>query len=173
MNASTPTRDYFNPWAAFALVGVLQGGVYGQANIFFVKSLNIGKKVTYMGLLRGYGFAGLRDMLSQGIPYVLAKSVETEFLDKVYKTDENSMGSHIKKWSSVLGTSVFATYASQGFHNCQVTMHADHSLNHITGLRQAFQTNGFSLLYKGAEARVALLLIVNVLNELFLKKAWE
>ena len=33
MNVSTPVKDSLNPWAAFAVVGVLQGAVYGQANI--------------------------------------------------------------------------------------------------------------------------------------------
>lgn len=33
MTAATPIKEHLNPWAAFAAVGVLQGGVYGHANI--------------------------------------------------------------------------------------------------------------------------------------------
>ena len=37
MNLCTPAKEYFNPWAAFAVVGVLQGCVYGQANVHFTR----------------------------------------------------------------------------------------------------------------------------------------
>lgn len=113
MNLSTPVREHLNPWAAFCLVGVLQGGVYGQANIYFVKQLNIGvllqlvssnlcscssprhavfsiigKHVSYSGIFRGFGFAGVRDTLSQGIPYVFSETVQKSFLDPLYDTSD-------------------------------------------------------------------------------------
>ncbi len=43
MNISTPVKEYLNPWMAFAVVGILQGGVYGQCNMYFSKTLGIGK----------------------------------------------------------------------------------------------------------------------------------
>jgi hypothetical protein len=33
MNTATPVKEHLNPWAAFAVVGVLQGGVYGQVSL--------------------------------------------------------------------------------------------------------------------------------------------
>ena len=74
---------------AFGVVGILQGGVYGHSNIFFAKQLKIGTKVTYAGLLRGWGFAACRDMLSQGIPYMFAGTVEATVMDPLYDTSKN------------------------------------------------------------------------------------
>eukprot|EP00924_Labyrinthula_sp_SR-Ha-C_P001665 maker-scaffold_18-snap-gene-5.1-mRNA-1 protein AED:0.03 eAED:0.03 QI:76/1/1/1/1/1/4/121/245 len=176
MNASTPVKESLNPWAAFFVVGVLQGGVYGHANIFFSKTLKIGKKLSYAGMLRGVGFAGVRDTFSQGIPYVFSKTVEEKLFSPVFsKVSENKSDAllGVQRWTAVLSTSVFATYVSQCFHNCQITMQTDQTLTHLTAARAAFKQNGFSILYKGGEARVGLLLVVNVLNELLLKKAWE
>lgn len=68
MNASTPAKDYLNPWAAFAVVGVLQGVVYGQANIHFTRTLKLVEHVptmTLAGVMRGSAFAAGRDMISQ------------------------------------------------------------------------------------------------------------
>jgi hypothetical protein len=47
-------------------------------------------------------------------------------------------------------------------------LHAE--LNHLTVLK--YIRNDHSLLYKGAESRVALLLITNIFNELYLKEIW-
>ena len=96
-------------------------------------------------------------------------------LDPLYDTSDNPNGvaASVKQWTSVLGTSVFATYASQGMHNCQIVMQTDKAVSHMGALQKAVKQNGVSLLWRGAEARVGLLLVVNVLNELLLKKAWE
>lgn len=61
---------------------------------------------------------------------------------------------------------------SQGLHNCQITMQADQSLGYASAVRTVFQQHGIRALIRGAEARVGLLLIVNLLNELLLKPAW-
>lgn len=42
----------------------------------------------------------------------------------------------------------------------------------LAAVRDA-QQHGVSIFYRGASARIALLLIVNGLNDLPLKKAWE
>jgi hypothetical protein len=65
MNISTPVRKSINPWAAFWVIGVLQGGVYGQANIYFSKTLGLVKKANYANLFRGFLFGGFRDVVSQ------------------------------------------------------------------------------------------------------------
>lgn len=49
MNLSTPVKQYTNPILAFGLVGILQGGVYGQMNIFFSRQLNISQNLKIQG----------------------------------------------------------------------------------------------------------------------------
>ena len=49
MNVSTPVKEYTNPILAFGIVGILQGGVYGQMNIFFSKQLKISKDLKISG----------------------------------------------------------------------------------------------------------------------------
>mmetsp|Transcript_16310 Transcript_16310/g.28894 ORF Transcript_16310/g.28894 Transcript_16310/m.28894 type:complete len:264 (-) Transcript_16310:134-925(-) len=174
MNLSTPVKEQLNPWAAFAAVGVLQGGVYGQATIYFARTLKLGKEPSYMGMFRGAAFAGGRDLISQGVPFVLSSTFREAVLDPLYPTHDNPEGpiAKAKQWGAVLATSTFATYASQGLHNCQLTMQANQELSYAQTLKKAVSENGVRLLYKGAEARVGLLLIVNILNELLLKPAW-
>ena len=174
MNCSTPVKDYLNPWAAFAVVGILQGGVYGQCNVHFSRALALGTTAASLtGIFRGSAFAGSRDMLSQGVPFMCSGAVRTSLLDSVWKTaPEDTTANSVKHWTSLLSTSVVATYLSQGMHNCQIAMQADQSLNYRTVLTKVWREHGAAVLYKGAEARVGLLLVVNVLNELLLKPAW-
>jgi hypothetical protein len=174
MNASTPVKEHMNPWAAFAVVGILQGGVYGQCNVHFSKALQLGSTVPSLaGIFRGSAFAACRDMLSQGVPFMCSSTVKTSMLDSVWKTEETDETANlIKHWTSVLSTSVVATYLSQGLHNCQIAMQADQSLSYGRTFAKVWAEHGVAILYRGAEARVGLLLIVNVLNELLLKPAW-
>ena len=173
MNASTPVKEYLNPWAAFAAIGVLQGGVYGQCNVHFSKALQLGKVASLSGVFRGSGFAGIRDSVSQGVPFMCSDSVRRNVFDKMYETnEEDTQINTIKHWSSVLSTSVVATYMSQGLHNCQIAMQADQSLGYADAVKTVMRQHGLMGMIKGAEARVGLLLIVNVLNELLLKPAW-
>jgi hypothetical protein len=173
MNASSPVKEYMNPWAAFAMVGVLQGGVYGQANVHFSKALQLGKVVSLAGVFRGSGFAAMRDTLSQGIPFMCSESVRQNVFDPNWQTEAGTAAHSAKTWSSVISTSVVATYLSQGFHNFQIAMQADQSLSYAQALKTVTKQHGIKILYKGAEARVGLLLVVNVLNELLLKPAWS
>ena len=55
----------------------------------------------------------------------------------------------------------------------QTLMQSRTDLSYVSALRNAFANNGFRIVYSGAEARVGLLVLVNVLNELFLKKVWK
>jgi hypothetical protein len=173
MNASSPVKEYLNPWAAFAMVGVLQGGVYGQANVHFSRALQLGKVVSLAGVFRGSAFAALRDTLSQGMPFMCSQSVRQKLFDPNWHTEEGTTAHSAKAWASVISTSVVATYLSQGFHNFQIAMQADQSLSYAQALKTVTKQHGVKAFYKGAEARVGLLLIVNVLNELLLKPAWS
>lgn len=172
MNVSTPFKEYLNPWVAFGIVGILQGGVYGQCNVYFSNALKIGKQTASMaGIFRGSGFAGLRDTVSQGLPFMCSGMVKDELFERLYKT-ENENVQLVQHWSAVLGTSVVATYMSQGLHNCQIAMQSNQSLGYVAAIHDVYQKHGFKMLYRGAEARVGLLLVVNILNELLLKPAW-
>jgi hypothetical protein len=175
MNIGTPVKEVLNPWAAFAVVGILQGGVYGQCNIFFSKELGIAKKASLLGLFRGVAFAAGRDTISQGIPFMCSGFVRKNIIEAAFPTDEQTSDTakSAKQWASVLSTSVVSTYMSQFFQNCQITMQANQELGYAGTLRSVFERNGMSVFYKGAEARVGLLIVVNVLNELLLKPAWS
>lgn len=173
MNASTPVKEHLNPWMAFAFVGFLQGGVYGQANIHFAKNLGIGKKLSLKGMFRGGGFAAGRDTLSQGIPFMLSDTLLKHVIDPLYPTEPGHPLSTVKQYGSVIACSVAATLASQGMHNCQITMQANQELTHFTTLPAVLEKHGLSFLWKGASARVSLLLVVNILNETLLKAAWR
>lgn len=174
MNAATTVTKSMNHMAAFAMVGILQGAVYGQANIFFAKTLKIagrGTKLSIAGIFRGTGFAACRDVVSQGLPFVLAPKLRTGVFDKIWKSKDAGAKS-LKKWVSVFTVSIISTFASQIFHSSQTTMQADHSLSYKGALEDLWNRNGKSMFYKGAEARVALNIVVNLLNQLLLKKAW-
>jgi hypothetical protein len=176
MNSSTPIKEYCNPWMAFAAMGVLQGGVYGQCNMYFSKALQLGTTTASIaGIFRGSGFAGVRDCMSQGVPFMFSDRVRSQVLDKAWDTTEedNAIATSVKHWTSVLGTSIVATYMSQGVHNFQIAMQADQTLTYRGAVESVMKQHGVKGLIRGAEARVGLLLVVNVLNELLLKKAWS
>ena len=177
MNAATPVKEYLNPWAAFAVVGVLQGGVYGQCNVHFARVLELSNNASMKGIFRGAAFAGVRDSLSQGIPFVCSSMTEQYIFDPVWKTlgldGETGAGAGVKRAVSVISTSIFATVASQGLHNAQIKMQADQSLSYARTVSSLWAEHGTSIFYKGASARIGLLLIVNGFNETLLKPAWE
>lgn len=173
MDASTPVKDFLNPWAAFFAVGVLQGGVYGQSNIYFSRALELGKSTSYAKLFRGVGYAGGRDTISQGVPFMLAGGFKTHVIDPVVKFPENSPGDQACKYAAVLSTSVCATTMSQGLHNLQIAMQADQALGYASALRSLWNQHGVRFLWRGVEARVGLLALVCVLNEMLLKPAWS
>ena len=174
MDISTPIKEALNPWFAFASVGIIQGGVYGQANIYFSKQLGLNKNVNIRGMFRGAGFAAGRDTFSQGFPFMCSNWTRKNIFDRVIPVtnDSGPISLFANKWAPILSTSILGTYLSQGFMNCQIIMQTDPTLTHISTLRTAWERNGIKLFYRGAEARVGLLLIVNILNEVLLKPAW-
>ena len=116
--------------------------------------------------------AAARDSLSQGIPFVLADPFRRTVVDRVVAADSD-LAKMAKKWGSLILTSIGATVASQGLHNGQLRMQSDQSLTYARALRSLVNQFGPSFLWRGAEARVGLLLVVNVLNELILKPCWD
>lgn len=177
MNSATPVKEYLNPWLAFAAVGVLQGGVYGQCNVHFARVLKLSNNASMAGIFRGWIFAGFRDSISQGIPFVCSSMTEQYVFDPVWEiTGLNGLGEMaggVKRAVSVMCTSIFATVASQGLHNAQIKMQADQSLSYARTVQTLWAEHGASIFYKGASARIGLLLVVNGFNEVLLKPAWE
>ena len=177
MNAATPVKEYCNPWAAFFVVGVLQGGVYGQSNVHFATKLNFSSTASLKGMFRGSAFAGCRDSLSQGVPFAFSRTVEAVVFDPVWTAASKDVSCNsdggVKRAASVFTTSIAATFMSQGLHNCQIRMQAEQSLSYVGVLRKLHAEHGLAFLYKGGSARIGLLLIVNGLNEVLLKPAWE
>jgi hypothetical protein len=184
LNASTAIKDVLNPWSAFFVVGVLQGGIYGFSNVHFSKAWKLGSLAASTTSLssrismvfRGSLFAGVRDMISQGTPFMCSKYVQSNALDVLVPTvgDETTTGrlDFVKHWASLLSTSVTATYLSQGLHNCQTTMQTNSSFGYMDAVKKVWADHGLAAFYRGAEARVGLLVIINILNELLLKPAW-
>jgi len=174
MNIGTKVKEFLNPWACFAVVGIIQGGVYGQCNIYFSKQLGIAKEANFKGMFRGAAFAAGRDVVSQGVPFMCSPLVKKYIVETIFPNDDHTsdLALSAKQWGSVLSTSVVSTYGSQFFQNCQISMQANQELSYAGTLKSVFERNGMSVFYKGAEARVGLLLVVNVLNELLLKPAW-
>lgn len=183
MNAATPVKEYLNPWAAFAVVGVLQGGVYGQCNVHFARVLSLSNNVSMRGIFRGAVFAGGRDSISQGLPFVCSKYTEQYVFTPLFRSlgldscpcdsPEAKRVYAVKRALSVMSTSIFASVASQGLHNAQIKMQADHSLTYIGTMSKLWGDHGASVFWKGVSARMWLLLVVNGLNEILLKPAWE
>ena len=175
MNAATPVKSELSPWLAFGVVGVLQGGVYGQCSVHFSKALQLSKNVTLAGMFRGSGFAGVRDTVSQGFPFMCSDAVQKAIVDPLLGANPgpgDELGHGLRRAISVMGSSIFATLLSQGAHNAQLRLQADHSLSYAGAVSELWAQHGLRALYMGASARVTLLLIVNGLNEVLLKKAW-
>lgn len=179
MNAMTPIKENLNLWAAFAVGGVLQGGVYGQSITHLSKKLNVGSNVSLKGMFRGSAFGAGRDVISQGVPYVFSRSFERAVIDPVLqmvvpsKVMEDPSFAEAKGTCSVIPVSIGATYGSQALHNCQIKMQSDQSLSYVAATRAVWAEHGSRIFWTGAPARVGLLLVVNILNALVLRRAWE
>ena len=155
---STPIKEEINPWAAFGIIGALQGGIYGQLNIYFGRALNISSGLTYAMSMRGMGYAMMRDTFSQGFPYIF-----TPKLDNII--DNRPV--------SIISTSIFSTIISHPFHVLQVTMQTNPQMNYYTSIENCIRVYGSKMLYKGVEARLTLLLSMNIINDTILRKFWE
>lgn len=149
---STEIKKISNPWIAFGSIGILQGLVYGHANIFFSKRLLLNS--SYNNILKGSFFAFGRDIISQGVPYMYSENLFNN------------------KYLSVITLSVISTYLSQGIHNCQTTLQTT-NIRSINVIPYLYNKHNFSFLWKGVSGRMGLLLITNLLNEHFLKPCWK
>lgn len=165
MAISTPIKEKTNTWVGFGVIGVLQGVIYGHANISirnqFIKEQK--RKLHLLGMFRGSMFAASRDMISQGIPYVYHKKVG------YYLLGENKE----RQLFSLLFTTTGAAVMSQFFHNCQCNMHVDASLNYEQAVEKTFRQHGLRSFYVGVSNRMFMLYFMNILNEVFLRPVWN
>ena len=53
----------------------MQGAVYGHANINFSRAWGVGRDAKLRGMCRGWAFGAARDVVSQGVPFLLADAV--------------------------------------------------------------------------------------------------
>lgn len=166
LHGSMYVKDHISPYLTFGMIGILQGAIYGQASIYLADQLKIVKKVEYKNLFNGMGYAFSRDTISQGIPFLLSDKFKKNIVTPIFP----SLSDNSSKWLSIGILSIVSTYISHGFHNCQLLMQLHPELNHLSVLK--YIKNDRGLLYRGAESRVALLLITNIFNELYLKEIW-
>lgn len=135
-------------------------------------------------MFRGGLFAAGRDMFSNGVPFLCSGLMYSHVVDKLFpskriefysngNTEKIEFINNLKYWFSVLSTSVISTYLSQVFHSCQITIQSNQQFNYAQSIAYLWKNNGWSMFFKGAEARVGLLLAVSILNQLLLKKAWS
>ena len=101
-------------------------------------------------MFRGSGFAGLRDTISQGVPFMYASTVQSAVVDPLLKpqagagADEASdLGHGLRRAVAVIGTSIGATVLSQAPHNCQIRLQADHSLSYGGAVAGLWRERGF------------------------------
>jgi hypothetical protein len=172
VNASSIMNDNLNTWCAFGTMGVLQGMIYGHANVGILNQYTKRqtKIHTLRQTLRGSGYAALRDMGSQGIPFVCSGYIH-DWVRSSYPS-VSQLPTPLTKSIAVMGTSVFSTIITQGLHNCQTVMQTHPNLTHITAPQTLWKQHGISSCWKGVYSRIGLLLIINGLNELLLKPTW-
>mmetsp|Transcript_25527 Transcript_25527/g.62095 ORF Transcript_25527/g.62095 Transcript_25527/m.62095 type:complete len:245 (+) Transcript_25527:116-850(+) len=143
-----------SPWLAFAAIGVTQGLVYGDLAAQWNRLLNITK--TKASPIRGSPFAAARDMISQGVPFLVGQHV-----------------SGAAAVPAVVGASVASTVLSHGLHNAQTVMQMNPSLGHVAAVRELYATHGVKAMYRGALSRMLLMGVTNALNHLLLRHAWQ
>jgi len=153
-----PLSEIGSPPLMFAAMGVLQGGVYGQAVLSFTKRWSLTSTPPRLrGLFRGSLFAAGRDSISQGLPWMVRIPLPP-----------TSLGPSTHSKCEVALTAGVATLLSQGLHNAQSVMQADQRLSHRDALVLLWKKHRLGGFFKGFEARIVLVVFVNLLNVQFL-----
>jgi len=172
LNLGSSMKSVLSPHAAFAIMGAVQGGITGHANVWFSRALGLGNP-NMMNAFNGSPYAALKEILAQGIPYALSGAFERVLLDPLLPSKDSKMFSRVKQWLSVFTTSALGTLVSQVFNNLQIAMVVKPHLTYGEAAEEVWRVNGGSMFYKGCVSRGGLMLLVNVLNEFILKHAWE
>mmetsp|Transcript_27225 Transcript_27225/g.64268 ORF Transcript_27225/g.64268 Transcript_27225/m.64268 type:complete len:326 (-) Transcript_27225:145-1122(-) len=170
LNVGTPITQKLNPWAAFAFMGMVQGGVTGQANVFFSRCFGIGNP-QLLDAFRGYPLAGTKEIIAQGLPFAFSDLMEKKLLDPLLPS--KIFSPTFKSAVALFSTSALGTVISQIGHNMQMTMVSNPALSYSAAAKQLWLSNGAGMFFSGAATRGGLMLLVNVLNECILKRAWQ
>ena len=156
LHLSTLSKENVSPIAAFGLIGILQGIVYGHSGLYFSKQLGLTHNVQISNYIRGPLFASSRDIISQGIPYFVSGQLE----DDLYF------------YPKLLGISATSTVLSHPLHCLQTFNQNNPHISQLQVIKQFVPEYRFSLFYKGVLGRIMLLFITNISNDFFLRQVW-
>ena len=152
---------------AFGIIGILQGAVYGHSNLYFSKKLGVlNNDIKITKYFRGPVFAASRDIISQGLPYVMTEKV-SNYLFKEKAIDP------IYHYGTLFGLSTISTFLSHPLHCFQIFAQNETGKSHYQVAKQVIKLHSWSLFYKGIEARIVLLGLTNFFNDIFLKDVWS
>ena len=159
LNASNHIKEKTNVIIAFGTIGILQGIVYGHANLNLSRGMGIITSVSLRQMFRGPLFASSRDIISQGIPFLLHRHVLPDQKPLYHYT--------------TLGlSSVATTCLSHPLHCSQLIMQNHPELSHHQALTKLWSDYGLKLFHRGVSSRIYLLLFTNLLNDFFLSH-WD
>lgn len=163
LHVSTLCRDNISPIPAFGIIGILQGGIYGHSTLYFSNRLCITNNIKISDYFRGPVFAASRDIVSQGIPFLLT--------DKIAKNifEENAEKYH---YPVLFGLSALTTSLSNPLHCMQIFTLNNRNKSQLQIAIETCKTHKWSLFYKGIESRFILLSLTNLFNDIFLKDLW-
>jgi hypothetical protein len=170
------TIDKEHPLVGFGVMGMIQGIIYGNANIYYSNILKISERkkmnmAEAWRISRGSSYAFWRDLISQGIPFVYADKFKNKVLDPFLP---NKLEKE-KELISIFALTLVSTVLSHGLHNCQTIMQTNS--NNLSCLSapaaNLYAKHGYSFLYKGLPGRMGLLLVTNIFNYTYLKPLYE
>ena len=163
LHASTLCKENISPIPTFGIIGILQGGVYGHSNLYFSKRLGITSDIKISDCFRGPVFAASRDIISQGVPFMLTEKVS----ETLFK--ENSEKYH---YPVLFAISALITSLSHPLYCMQLFAQNSRNKSQLQIAIEKCKTHRWSLFYKGIEARLVLLELTNLFNDIFLKDVW-
>ena len=163
LHVSTLCKENISPIPAFGIIGILQGGVYGHSNLYFSKRLGITSNVKITDYFRGPVFAASRDIISQGVPFMLTEKVS----ETLFK--ENSEKYH---YPVLFAISALTTSLSHPLHCMQLFAQNNRNKSQLQIAIETCKSYKLTLFYKGIEARLVLLGLTNMFNDIFLKDVW-
>ena len=164
IHVSTKVKENLSVIPAFGLIGILQGGIYGHTNLYFSNKFGITKNIKITDYFRGPIYAASRDILSQGMPFLLTPKIEKMIFN------DNSTKYH---YPTLFGISLISTFLSHPFHCLQIYCQNNRNKNQYQIAKEIIKKHKLSLFYIGIESRIILILFTNLFNDFFLREIWE
>jgi hypothetical protein len=139
---------------SFGFIGITQSLIYGHANHSFGQTLKLSTSKNWIRTsFRGSVWGCSRDILSQGMPFLITK-----------KDDQVT---------HILSASLLGTLISHSLHNAQTWMQTHKDATYRSTIVDMCKKYGSSWLWKGVSGRILILGITNILNHYCLKKNWN